>query len=129
MNEVIWGLIVFVLTFLVNYLFIFKLRYKNSLKKKAKGKKKYKGLEQYLGFSYLIPKFNLDIEKVNINYLFICNSLINAFIVAFVVTVIFLLPWDVAYSMLLGFVLLFGLIYSFYELFGRHLVKKGWQKE
>lgn len=128
MREIIWGLIIFVITFLVNYFIIFKLRYINSLNKKSK-KKKYKGLEQYLGFSYLIPRFNLDVEKINVEYLFICNSLINAFIIAFVITVIFLLPWEMAFSMLLGFVLLFGLIYSFYELFGRYLVKKGWQKK
>lgn len=30
--------------------------------------------------------------------------------------------------MLLGFVLLFGLIYALYEILGRVLVKKGWSK-
>ena len=38
------------------------------------------------------------------------------------------IPWSIGFSMLLGFVLLFGLIYSLYEFLGRSLVKKGWSK-
>ena len=130
MKEVIWGLLVFVLTFLINYFIIYKLTYYSNINKKKKGKKsKTKELDKYVGFSYLIPKFKLDIERINIEYMFLCTSLINAFIIAFVVTVIFMLPWEMAFSLLLGFVLLFGLIYALYELFGRILVKKGWQKE
>ena len=129
MKEYVWGLLVFVITFLVNYFIIYKLSYYSNSNKKKKGKRKYKSLDKYLGFSYLIPKFKLDVDKINIEYMFLCTSIINAFIIAFVVTVIFMLPWEMGFSLLLGFVLLFGLIYSLYELFGRILVKKGWQKE
>lgn len=117
----IWGLAVFIIVFLANYFVIFKLRYKNTGKKK-----KRKDLSTYIGFSYLIPKFNLDKDKIDINYMFFGISLINAFIIAFVFMLIYIIPWSYPFRMLLGFVLLFGLIYSLYEIYGRHLVKKGW---
>ena len=81
-----------------------------------------------MGLSYLIPKFKLDINKMDLNYVFFMVSLIDAFIISFVFVVITIIPWDMGFSMLLGFVLLFGLIYALYEILGRVLVKKGWSK-
>ena len=124
--NLIWTFVLFILIFLVNYLWIFKRSYENI--KKQKKKKKNKKLEDFIGFSYLIPKFNLDINKMNLNYVFVMVSLIDAFIISFVFLVINSIPWSIGFSMLLGFVLLFGLIYSLYELLGRSLVKKGWSK-
>lgn len=121
-----WGLAVFVLVFLVNYLWVFKRGYSNIVKQKKK--KKNKKLEDFIGLSYLIPKFNLDMNKVNLNYLFIWVSIIDAFIIAVVFMIVYMIPWNIGFSMLLGFVLLFGLIYSLYEIFGKILVKKGWSK-
>ena len=91
-------------------------------------KKKNKKLEEFVGLSYLIPKFKLDINKMDLNYVFFMVSLIDAFIISFVFVVITIIPWDMGFSMLLGFVLLFGLIYALYEILGRVLVKKGWSK-
>ena len=122
----IWVLFVFIAVFLVNFLWIFKRGYQNI--KKQKKKKKNKKLEDFVGLSYLIPKFKLDINKMNLNYVFFMVSLINAFIISFVFVVITIIPWDMGFSMLLGFVLLFGLIYALYEILGRGLVKKGWSK-
>ena len=124
--NLIWTFVLFILIFLVNYLWIFKRSYENI--KKQKKKKKNKKLEDFIGFSYLIPKFNLDINKMNLNYVFVMVSLIDAFIISFVFLVINSIPWSIGFCMLLGFVLLFGLIYSLYELLGRSLVKKGWNK-
>ncbi len=130
MNEIeinlVWALVLFVLIFLVNYLLVFKKGYDNI--KKQKKKKKNKRIEDFMGLSYLIPKFNLDVNKMNLNYVFLMVSLIDAFIISIVFFVTASIPWSIAFSMLLGFVLLFGLIYSLYELFGRSLVKKGWSK-
>ncbi len=120
----IWGLFVFIAVFLVNFLWIFK---RGNIKKQKK-KKKNKKLEDFVGLSYLIPKFKLDINKMNLNYVFFMVSLINAFIISFVFMVVTIIPWNVGFSMLLGFVLLFGLIYALYEIYGRILVKKGWSK-
>ena len=131
MNEfiwtLIWGGILFVVVFLVNYFLILKRGYKNI--KKVKKRKKNKKIEDFVGFSILIPKFKLDINKMNLNYVFILSSLINAFIISIVFIIIYSIPWDLLFQILLGFVLLFGLIYALYELLGRHLVKKGWNKD
>ena len=131
MNEIeinlVWALILFVLIFLVNYLLVFKKGYDNI--KKQKKKKKNKKIEDFMGLSYLISKFSLDVNKLNLNYVFLMVSLIDAFIISIVFFVIASIPWDIGFSMLLGFVLLFGLIYSLYELLGRSLVKKGWSKD
>lgn len=125
-ETLIWGLFVFIVVFLINFLWIFKRGYENI--KKQKSKKKNKKLEEFVGLSYLIPKFKLDINKVDLNYVFFMVSLIDAFIISFVFVVITIIPWDMGFSMLLGFVLLFGLIYALYEILGRVLVKKGWSK-
>lgn len=125
-EALIWGLFVFIVVFLINFLWIFKRGYENI--KKQKSKKKNKKLEEFVGLSYLIPKFKLDINKMDLNYVFFMVSLIDAFIISFVFVVITIIPWDMEFSMLLGFVLLFGLIYALYEILGRVLVKKGWSK-
>ena len=125
-ETLIWGLFVFIVVFLINFLLIFKRGYENI--KKQKSKKKNKKLEEFVGLSYLIPKFKLDINKMDLNYVFFMVSLIDAFIISFVFVVITIIPWDMGFSMLLGFVLLFGLIYALYEILGRVLVKKGWSK-
>lgn len=125
-ETLIWGLFVFIVVFLINFLCIFKRGYENI--KKQKSKKKNKKLEEFVGLSYLIPKFKLDINKMDLNYVFFMVSLIDAFIISFVFVVITIIPWDMGFSMLLGFVLLFGLIYALYEILGRVLVKKGWSK-
>ena len=125
-EALIWGLFVFIVVFLINFLWIFKRGYENI--KKQKSKKKNKKLEEFVGLSYLIPKFKLDINKMDLNYVFFMVSLIDAFIISFVFLVISSIPWSIGFSMLLGFVLLFGLIYALYEILGRVLVKKGWSK-
>ena len=125
-ETLIWRLCVYIVVILINMLWIFKRGYENI--KKQKSKKKNKKLEEFVGLSYLIPKFKLDINKMDLNYVFFMVSLIDAFIISFVFVVITIIPWDMGFSMLLGFVLLFGLIYALYEILGRVLVKKGWSK-
>ena len=131
MNEfvltLIWGVALFIIVFIINYFLILKRGYKNI--QKAKKKKRNKKIEDFVGFSILIPKFNLDVNKMNLNYVFVLSSLINAFIIALVFVIIYSIPWDLPFQILLAFVLLFGLIYALYELLGRHLVKKGWKKD
>lgn len=66
--NLIWASCLFVLIFLINFLWVFKRGYENI--KKQKKKKKNRKLEDFIGLSYLIPKFNLDINKMNLNYVF-----------------------------------------------------------
>ena len=56
-------------------------------------------------------------------------SIMNAFIISFVATFITAIEIGTIWQMLIGFILLFGLIYSFYEIYGRHLVNQEKRKE
>lgn len=126
---IIWGIGVFILVFLVNYFVIFwGVLNKFMGKKKKNKKKKEKPLSEYIGFSYIIPKFNLDINKMNIKYVTAVISLINALIISIVVIILGFLDWNITFKMLLSFLLSFTLIYICYEALGKSLVKKGWKK-
>ncbi len=50
--------------------------------------------------------------------------LIDSFIITLVTMIIDLLKILFIFKMIIGFVLLLGLIYAIYEIYGRHLLKK-----
>jgi len=108
----------------------YKIHGKNRHIKLAESKKnkKEKPLSEYIGFSYIIPKFDLDIKKMNIKYVTAIISLINALIISVVVIILGFLDWNITFKMLLSFLLSFTLIYICYEALGKSLVKKGWKK-
>lgn len=122
----IWALCLFIIVFVVNYIMLIS-GYKHTLKKTKKKKKKE--IKDLLGMSYLMTKFKLDANKMNLKFVFVWLSIIDALIIACVFVIVYIIPWDIAFRMLLAFVLLFGLIYALYDLLGRYLVKKGWQKD
>lgn len=115
MESSFYHFIWFALFFIVVYVVYFFM-----LKSKLKRKK-----EKTIGeISYLIRKFHLDVRKIDYWKMILPISLINAFIISFVATVIMLFPVNMIWQLLIGFVLLFFLIYAIYEIYGRHLVKK-----
>ncbi len=117
-------LILFLLIFMVDYLFI-KRRYLKRLNGKKKKKKKDNELME---LSYLIVKFKLDKSKLPLNKLLVIISLINAFIISIVSVTVLLLDTYTIVRLLVGFVLLMGLIYSLYEILGRILERRGFSK-
>lgn len=123
MTKILFNLIFFfvlaLIIFLVDYLFVFKRRLKS---KKVKN-------EEIMEFNYLIYKFKLDKNKVLYKPMALYCALINGFIISGVVTVICLFDIGYIWRLLIGFVMLLGLIYSIYEIYGRILIKKGWQKK
>jgi hypothetical protein len=94
------------------------------MKKRIKGKSKKKSVDQVMEFIYLIGRFKLDKNKVVYNKMAKWCSIINGFIISAVVTVISNIDLYIVWQLLIGFVLLFALIYSLYEIYGRHLAKK-----
>ena len=108
--------ILWILIFLFEYLFV--------MKKRIKGKSKKKNVDQVMEFIYLIGRFKLDKNKVVYNKMAKWCSIINGFIISAVVTVISNIDLYIVWQLLIGFVLLFALIYSLYEIYGRHLAKK-----
>lgn len=119
------GLITLIVVWIIDYFFILLPKYNiiSGKKTKKKDKKVY-----LMELQYLINHFNLDIKKIDIEYTIKWFAFLNAFIIAFTSSAIMLLPWNMFFQLLVGFVLLLALIYSLYELFGRHLIKKGWKK-
>ena len=108
------------IVFFVDYYFIMRRR----LKEKSKKKK-----EQMMEIVYLTSKFNLDKNKIHYKPVLLWCALINGFIISLVSTIIVNIKLHMMWQLLIGFVLLFALIYAIYEIYGRHLVRKGWKKK
>ena len=125
--------IIFVVISLVYLLFVNKARLRLlGLLPPKKGKKKgtltEKNVQNLGEASYVIVKFKLDKAKIDFKLLFTINAFINAFIIALTSMILSLLDLSILWRMMIGFVLLFALIYATYEIYGRILVKKGWKK-
>lgn len=123
MSKILLNLIFFfvlaLIIFLADYLFVFKRKLKS---KKVKN-------DEIMEISYLMYKFKLDKNKVLYKPMCLYCALINGFIISGVVTIICLFDIGYIWRLLIGFVMLLGLIYSIYEIYGRILIKKGWQKK
>jgi hypothetical protein len=116
MNYLLYFGIIFIIIFLFYFLVLNRIKLK---------KQNYNKIGE---INYLIKKFKLDPHKINYRLVANIVALINAFIIAFVCVVISLIDISFIWQMLIGFVLLFALIYALYEILGRILVKKGWGK-
>lgn len=123
--SLIIGSITFILTFIVDYFVILLPKYKVMAGKKTKIRKKEVNMME---LQYLQARFQLDLFKVDLEYAIKWFAFINSFIIAFTSSVIILLPWNMIFQLMLGFVILLGLIYALYELLGRLFVKKGWKR-
>ncbi len=111
MASFLWFGIFFLLVFVV---YFFLLRFKMKKNK----------VNRIGEISYLIQKFRLDSKKLNYWKLLIPISLINSFIISFVASFVMLIPLNMIWQFVIGFAMLLALIYSFYEIYGRHLAKK-----
>lgn len=137
MNEIIYNLIFFIVVFLMVYIFCYyiagniklpkeKNKYKTTSKdKKGKKEKPFKYTNEG---KLMIIRYNLDEKKVDYQELLRWTSFCNAFIISLTSTIICNIPLKMYYQLAIGFVILFGLIYSIFEIVGRHLNKK-WGKE
>ena len=137
MNGIVYNLIFFIVVFLIVYIFCYYIagrikvpKEKNKDKTSTKGKKgKKEKLFKYTNEGKLmIIRYNLDEKKVDYQELLRWTSFCNAFIISLTSTIICNIPLKMYYQLAIGFVILFGLIYSIFEIVGRHLNKK-WGKE
>ncbi len=118
MNELIMSVICFIATNVLVFLVLLIIN-----NKKIKSNK-----NNISELNYLINKFKLNKNKMNLKKVVLMIDVINAFIIAFVATVIYIIPLKLFLQLSIGFVLLMILIYSIYEIYGRHLNKK-WGKK
>ena len=121
MNEYLLSIYIFIglliIVFLIDYFLINK---KKGLTKKGK-KKKIKSISE---IDYLTMKFKLNKKNLNMDRMIIMISLINAFIISVVSSIVMLMPFAIMWQLIVAFALLFGLIYALYEIYGRHLKKE-----
>ncbi len=137
MNGIVYNLIFFIVVFLIVYIFCYYIagrikvpKEKNKDKTSTKGKKgkKEKPFKYTNEGKLMIIRYNLDEKKVDYQELLRWTSFCNAFIISLTSTIICNIPLKMYYQLAIGFVILFGLIYSIFEIVGRHLNKK-WGKE
>ena len=120
MEKIGESLIIFSITFIVALLVYLVFINRRRLKKNKP--------KLIMEISYLIGKFKLDEKKIVLKEMLNVTAVLNAFIIAFVGTLVAAVPLHIMWTMMIGFVLVFGMIYAVYEIYGRTLVKKGWQK-
>ncbi len=116
--------ILMIIVFLVDYYLINKKRLYLITNKGKNKKGKNKKIKNIGELDYLIMKFKLDKKKINQNKAIFWIAIINSFIISSVSCVIMLIPLKLMWQMLIAFALLFALIYSIYEIYGRHLKKE-----
>ena len=134
MNWVINNLIFFIIVFLMVYIFCYYIAGRIKVpKEKNKDKNAGKGKKQR-PFKYtnegklMVIRYNLDEKKVDYQELLKWTSFCNAFIISLTCTIISNIPLKMYFQLAIGFIILFALIYSIFEIVGRHLNKK-WGKE
>ena len=111
--NIIYFLVVFFIIFLADFYFVSK--------NKGKKRKVEKMTSQDL---YIIKKFDLDETLISLKKLNFHISIINGFIIAFVSTLISIMDFHILIQLSISFALLFCLIYSLYELYGRYMKKR-----
>lgn len=128
MNEYLLSLYIFMALFMIVFVvdyFLINKRKLNLIKNKGVTKKgKRKKIKNISEVDYLSAKFKLDTKKLDMDKMIIIISIINAFIISIVSSVIMLMPFAIMWQMIIAFALLFGLIYALYEIYGRHLKHK-----
>lgn len=113
-------LILFIFLFLIHY-FLVTMPALRKIYKPKKGKNKKTSIKE---LDYLVYKFKIYKNKINYKSFGFMVSLINSFIMALVVVVVEVIPFYFIFRIIIAFILLTGLIYSLYEIYGRYLKKK-----
>lgn len=88
-------------------------------------KEKYTKISE---LTFLVSKFKLDKKKMNYKKCLNGVAIINAFIISFTIAIVDLIPISMIYKLGIAFVILMGLIFSLYMLYGKYLQKK-WGKK
>ena len=123
-TDICFFVISFIVIFLLDYFLFLNLKKKRVFQDDERIKKKKKNI---LEVSYLSAKFKISKNKLYKTSILLWIAVINAFIISSVSTIIFMIPVWFFLKLLIGILLLFLLIYSLYEIFGKILVRKGYK--
>ncbi len=116
--------ILFIVIFLIDYYIINKRKLYLIEHKGINKRGKKKKIKQIGEMDYLVAKFHLNKNKLNKKNIIIWISIINSFIISIVSALVMLMPFKLVWQLLIAFVLLFGLIYSLYDIYGKYLKKE-----
>lgn len=116
-------IIINVIYFVVSYLIIFLL-YSLVINKK---KKSYKDATKQMDILYLVNKFKLNTKKTKYNTLKWITNIINPLIISITFIIVTNIKSFIL-GIMIGFLVMMMLIYSIYEIIGRILKKKEFDK-
>ncbi len=133
MNELIFFLVTFVFCFLGRFI-IFLLSKKNRKKKKNKKKvdadfEELKKAGVSIEILYLEKKYKILRAKINNRKFGAIISLIDALIIAGTLSIVVNMVKNIIIRMILALVIFLVLIYVIYGIFGKILVKRGYDKK
>lgn len=116
-------IIINVIYFVVSYLIIFLL-YSLVINRK---KKSYKDATKQMDILYLVNKFKLNNKKTKYNTLKWITNIINPLIISITFIIVTNIK-SFTLGIMIGFLVMMMLIYSIYEIIGRILKKKEFDK-
>ncbi len=116
-------IIINIIYFLVSYLIIFLL-YSLVINRK---KKSYKDATKQMDILYLVNKFKLNTKKTKYNTLKWITNIINPLIISITFIIVTNIKSFIL-GIMIGFLVMMMLIYSIYEIIGRILKKKEFDK-
>ena len=116
-------IIINVIYFVVTYLIIFLL-YSLVINRK---KKSYKDATKQMDILYLVNKFKLNTKKTKYNTLKWITNIINPLIISITFIIVTNIKSFIL-GIMIGFLVMMMLIYSIYEIIGRILKKKEFDK-
>lgn len=116
-------IIINVIYFVVSYLIIFLL-YSLVINRK---KKSYKDATKQMDILYLVNKFKLNTKKTKYNTLKWITNIINPLIISITFIIVTNIKSFIL-GIMIGFLVMMMLIYSIYEIIGRILKKKEFNK-
>ena len=129
MHRLIQELILFLLAFLLVFILyqIFIIRKAKPSKKKRRGRKEKK-IKEPVEVTYLVNKYNLDLDKVDYNKLLFVISVVSSLDIALVVSIIMILN-NFILGVIIGFISILGIILLSYHLVYLVYKKKGMIKD
>ena len=116
-------IIINVIYFVVSYLIIFLL-YSLVINRK---KKSYKDATKQMDVLYLVNKFKLNTKKTKYNTLKWITNIVNPLIISITFIIVTNIE-SFTLGIMIGFLVMMMLIYSIYEIIGRILKKKEFDK-
>ena len=109
-------LLLFLISYVVLFLIYFIFFYIRGIKKKC--------ILKSMQVEFLKIRFDIDSKKLNDRKIGLIICFLDPLIISLSGTIVSIPKWNYVIQLLLGFVILLGLIYSFYEILGRIIKRK-----